>query len=129
MRVEHQCVGRMGVLEQLFVATHRKNSMEQRVEAAKAMITTQRERWGALGQVTDVRTSALMTKVLPLIRTLLGADGAAFGNSPDMSSFSSPTALTVTGDPSDDGAGAFVHRLWGGRGKERLDILTHKSVS
>lgn len=123
MRVEHQCVGRMGVLEQLFVATHRKNSMEQRIAAAQAMITTQRERWGALGQVTDVRTSALMTKVLPLIRTLLGADGAAFGNSPEMSSFSSPTALTVTGDPSDDGAGVFVHRLWGGRGKERLDIL------
>lgn len=123
MRVEHQCVGRMGVLEQLFVATHRKNSMEQRVAAAQAMITMQRERWGALGQVTDVRTSALMTKVLPLIRTLLGADGAAFGNSPEMSSFSSPTALTVTGDPSDDGAGVFVHRLWGGRGNERLDIL------
>lgn len=123
MRVEHQCVGRMGVLEKLFVATHRKNSMEQRVLAAQSMITAQKERWGALGQVTDVRTSALMTKVLPLIRTLLGADGAAFGNSPEMSSFSSPTALTVTGDPSDDGAGAFVHRLWGGRGKERLDIL------
>jgi hypothetical protein len=123
MRVEHQCVGRMGVLEQLFIATHRKNSMEQRVAAAQTMIATQRERWGALGQVTDVRTSALMTKVLPLIRTLLGADGAAFGNSPNMSSFSSPTALTVTGDPSDDGAGAFIHRLWGGNGKDRLDIL------
>ncbi len=123
MRVEHQCVGRMSVLEQLFIATHRKNSTEQRVTAVQTMISAQKERWGALGQVTDVQTSALMTKVLPLIRTLLGADGAAFGNSPDMSSFSSPTALTVTGDPSDDGAGAFVHRLWGARGKDRLDIL------
>ena len=123
MRVEHQCVGRMSVLEQLFIATHRKNSTEQRVTAVQTMISAHKERWGALGQVTDVQTSALMTKVLPLIRTLLGADGAAFGNSPDMSSFSSPTALTVTGDPSDDGAGGFVHRLWGARGKERLDIL------
>lgn len=123
MRVEHQCVGRMGVLEQLFVATNSKNSIDQRVAAAHAMLTAQRERWGALGQVNDVRTSALMTKVLPLIRTLLGADRAAYGNSPEMASFSSPTALTVTGDPSDDGAGVFVHRLWGGRGNERLDIL------
>jgi hypothetical protein len=123
MRVEHQCVGRMSLLEQLFIATHRKNSTEKRVTAVQNMISAHKERWGALGQVTDIQTSALMTKVLPLIRTLLGADGAAFGNSPDMSSFSSPTALTVTGDPSDDGAGAFVHRLWGARGENRLDIL------
>lgn len=128
MRVEHQCIGRMSVLEQLFVATHRKNTTEQRVAAVQSMISTQKERWGALGQVTDVRTSALMTKLLPLIRTLLGADGAAFGNSPEMSSFSSPTALTVTGDPSDDGAGLFVHRLWGGRANDRLDILDLFSV-
>lgn len=124
MRVEHQCVGRMSVLEQLFVATYKKNSTEQRVAAVQAMIAGQKERWGALGQVNDVRTSPLMMKVLPLIRTLLGADGAAFGNSPEMSSFSSPTALTVTGDPSDDGAGVFIHRLWGGRGNDRLDILS-----
>jgi hypothetical protein len=123
MRVEHQCVGRMSVLEQLFEATYKKNSTEQRVAAVQAMITAQKERWGALGQVDDIRTSPLMMKVLPLIRTLLGADGAAFGTSPEMSSFSSPTALTVTGDPSDDGAGAFIHRLWGGRGGDRLDIL------
>lgn len=123
MRAEHQCVGRMKVLEQLFVATYKKNSTQERVAAVQGLIEDQKERWGALGQVSDVRASALMTKVLPLIRTLLGADGAAFGNSPDMSSFSSPTALTVTGDPSDDAAGAFIHRLWGGRSGSRLDIL------
>ncbi|MCW5631860.1 MAG: hypothetical protein KIT17_00855 [Rubrivivax sp.] len=123
MRVEHQCVGRMTVLQQLFIATHRKHTTEERVTATQTMIAAQKERWGALGQVNDIRTSALLTKVLPLIRTLLGADGAAFGTSPDMSSFSSPTALTVTGDPSDDGAGGFVHRLWGERGSDRLDIL------
>lgn len=51
-------------------------------------------------------------------------DGAAFGTSPEWSSFSSPTALTVTTDASDDGAGAFVHRLWTGAIEgERLEIL------
>jgi len=46
------------------------------------MIDSQRDRWGALGQTADLKASTLMTKVLPLIRTLLGADGAAFGTSP-----------------------------------------------
>lgn len=124
MRTEHQCVGKMAVLEQLFEATLPRNSIEQRVGAVKSMLDAQRERWGALGQVQDVKASPLMTKVLPLIRTLLGADGAVFGTSPEFSSFSSPTALTVTGDPSDDGAGLFVHQLWGGRDPQlRLRIL------
>ncbi len=124
MRAEHQCVGRMGVLEQLFEATLNRNTIDKRLEAAKALIDAQRERWGRLGETDDLRSSTLMTKVLPLIRTLLGADGAAFGTSPEWSSFSSPTALTVTTDASDDGAGAFVHRLWAGiLGGERLEIL------
>lgn len=124
MRTEHQCVGKMAVLGQLFEATLARNSLEQRVSAVKSMLETQRERWGALGQVQDLKTSPLMTKVLPLIRTLLGADGAVFGTSPEFSSFSSPTALTVTGDPSDDGAGLFIHRLWGGHDSQaRLRLL------
>ncbi|WP_124864537.1 hypothetical protein [Burkholderia anthina] len=124
MRTEHQCVGRMPVLEQLFAATLQKNSIDKRVAAVESMLESQRDRWGALGQARDIKSSPLMTKVLPLIRTLLGADGAAFGSSPQFSSFSSPTALTVTGDPSDDGAGAFIHALWGGReGVDRLPIL------
>jgi hypothetical protein len=124
LRAEHQCIGRMPVLEQLFEATLTRNSIETRVAAVNAMLESQRDRWGALGQVQDVKSSPLMTKVLPLIRTLLGADGAAFGSSPQFSSFSSPTALTVTGDPSDDGAGPFIHALWGGRdGTARLPIL------
>ena len=124
MRTEHQCVGKMPVLEQLFVATLQKNSLDKRVAAVQSMLESQRDRWGALGQAQDIKSSTLMTKVLPLIRTLLGADGAAFGSSPQFSSFSSPTALTVTGDPSDDGAGAFIHALWGGReGADRLPIL------
>lgn len=124
MRTEHQCVGRMAVLEQLFQATLNRNTIDQRLEAAQALVENHRERWGRLGEADDLRSSALMTKVLPLIRTLLGADGAAFGTSPEWSSFSSPTALTVTVDASDDGAGAFVHRLWNGHdGENRLEIL------
>lgn len=124
MRNEHQCIGKMTVLEQLFAATLAKNNMETRLGAVQAMLDTQRDRWGALGQAADLKASLLMTKVLPLIRTLLGTDGAAFGTSPEFSSFSSPTALTVTGDPSDDGAGAFIHRLWGAHNDTlRLPIL------
>lgn len=124
MRTEHQCAGRMPVLEQLFEATLQRNSIDKRVAAVQAMLELQRDRWGALGEAKDIKSSSLMTKVLPLIRTLLGADGAAFGSSPQFSSFSSPTALTVTGDPSDDGAGAFIHALWGGReASTRLPIL------
>lgn len=124
MRSEHRVVGRMSVLQQLFEGTLPRNSIDKRVAAVRSMIDSQRDRWGALGQAADLRASPLMTKVLPLIRTLLGADGAAFGTSPEFSSFSSPTALTVTGDPSDDGAGAFIHALWGGHtGAARLPIL------
>ena len=124
MRSEHQCVGRMSVLQQLFEGTLSRNSPEKKVAAVRLMIDAQRDRWGALGQAADLKSSPLMTKVLPLIRTLLGADGAAFGSSPDLSSFSSPTALTVTGDPSDDGAGVFIHSLWGGHSdRYRLSIL------
>ena len=123
MRSEHRVVGRMSVLQQLFEGTLARNSLETRVAAVRSMIDSQRDRWGALGQAADLKASPLMTKVLPLIRTLLGADGAAFGTSPEFSSFSSPTALTVTGDPSDDGAGAFIHALWGGHATARLPIL------
>ena len=123
MRSEHRVVGRMSVLQQLFEGTLARNSLDKRVAAVRSMIDSQRDRWGALGQAPDLEASPLMTKVLPLIRTLLGADGAAFGTSPEFSSFSSPTALTVTGDPSDDGAGAFIHMLWGGHAGTRLPIL------
>jgi hypothetical protein len=124
MRSEHRVVGRMSVLQQLFEGTLPRNSLDKRVAAVRSMIDSQRDRWGALGQAADLKASPLMTKVLPLIRTLLGADGAAFGTSPEFSSFSSPTALTVTGDPSDDGGGAFIHALWGGHmGAARLPIL------
>jgi len=124
MRNEHQCVGKMSVMEQLFEATLLRNSIDKRLGAVQTMLGSHPDRWGRLGETDDLKSSTLMTKVLPLIRTLLGADGAAFGTSPEWSSFSSPTALTVTVDASDDGAGAFIHHLWGAHDDStRLAIL------
>lgn len=123
-RVEHESVGRMPVMAQLFEATLGRNTLEQRLSATRKMVEDRRERWGRLAEERDLKASPLMNKVLPLIRTLLGADGAVFGLSPEFSSFSSPTALTVTTDASDDGVGRFIHRLWSGvREEDRLDIL------
>ncbi len=124
LREEHQLVGRMTDLKNLMAATASKETPEDRLDAARRMLERNKERWGRLGEETDLRRSVLMTRVLPLLRTILATDGAAFGKSPEFSSFSSPTALTVTGDPSDEQAGAFVHRLWGQPARLRLlDIL------
>lgn len=124
LREEHQLVGRMTDLKNLMAATASKETAENRLDAAKRMLERNRERWGRLGEEADLRRSLLMTRVLPLLRTILATDGAAFGKSPEFSSFSSPTALTVTRDPSDEQAGAFIHRLWDRPRRLRLlDIL------
>ena len=124
MRAEHGTVGRMDDLKMLMTATASKESSETRLRAAEQMLEASRDRWGRLGEERDLRRSTLVSKVLPLLRTILATDAAAFGTSPDQSSFSSPTALTVTGDPSDDHAGEFVHRLWSGDGvQQRLHLL------
>lgn len=112
LREEHQLVGKMSDLKHLMTATASKEAEDARLEAAKSMLERNRERWGRLGEDADLRRSALMTKVLPLLRTILAADQAVFGKSPELSSFSSPTALTITRDPSDEQAGSFIHRLW-----------------
>ena len=124
MRSEHGTTGRMSDIKMLMTATASKESSEARLTATKAMLDASRDRWGRLGEEKDLRRSALVARVLPLLRIILASDGAAFGTSPEQSSFSSPTALTVTGDPSDDHAGEFVHRLWSGSGgAERLVLL------
>ena len=124
MREEHRVVGRMSELKHLMTATSASKNPDERLEAARTLVERSRERWGRLGEEQDLRTSVLMTKVLPLLRTILATDGAAFGASPDFSSFSSPTALTVTRDPSDDHAGEVLHRLWNGAGQhDRLRVL------
>ncbi|MDB5968822.1 MAG: hypothetical protein JWQ90_1272 [Hydrocarboniphaga sp.] len=124
MREEHHVVGSMKDLKQLMIATAPKESPENRLEAARTMLERNRERWGRLGEEENLRDSVLVTRVLPLLRTILGTDNAVFGTSPEFSSFSSATALTITRDVSDDHAGAFVHRLWGGTDSQpRLQIL------
>ena len=69
MRAEHECVGRMSVLKQLFQATLNQSAIEDRLTAAKGLVENHRERWGRLGEAEDLRSSALMTKVLPLRST------------------------------------------------------------
>lgn len=126
MREEHKVVGRMAELKHLMTATADKETPERRFEALKELLERSKERWGRLGEEDDLKKSVLMTKVLPLLRTILGTDGAAFGSSGSAGfwSFSSPTALTVTSDPSDDHAGSVVYRLWSGSSEgERLKIL------
>lgn len=122
-REEHQIVGSMRDLKQLMTATAPKETPKVRLEAAELMLERNRERWGRLGEVDNLRDSTLMTRVLPLLRTLLGTDNAVYGTSPEFSSFSSASALTISRDVSDDHAGSFVHRLWGGQTEDRLSIL------
>jgi hypothetical protein len=127
MRAEHEHVGRMRDIGHLMTATASRESQDERLQAVARMLEANRERWGRLGDEDDLKRSVLATRVLPLLRTILATDNAAFGKSPEFSSFSSPTALTTTRDASDDHVGEFVHQLWGGRDAERrlpiLDML------
>lgn len=124
LREEHQTVGKMTDLKDLMRATAPRGTAEDRLDAARRMVERNRERWGRLGEDEDLRRSPLVTRVLPLLRRILGTDSAAFGKTAELSSFSSPTALTVTRDASDEQAGAFVHRLWNEPTRLRLlDIL------
>lgn len=112
MRAEHRCVGDMHELKLLLAATKEGNSDAKRLQSVEKLIDRSRERWGRLGEGQDLGASALVQRVLPLLRQIIGTDKAAFGESPEQSSFSSPTALTATKDPSDEHAGEFLFRLW-----------------
>jgi hypothetical protein len=105
MRVEHEHVGRMRDIGQLMTATASRESQDERLQAVARMLEVNRERWGRLGDDDDLKRSVLATRVLPLLRTILATDNAAFGKSSEFSSFSSPTALTTTRDASDDRVG------------------------
>jgi len=87
MREEHGVVGRMADLKHLMTATAAKETPERQEDAARRLIERSRERWGRLADEPNLKKSVLMTKVLPLLRTILGTDGAAFGATPEMSSF------------------------------------------
>ena len=82
MRTEHEAVGKMPVLSNVFVATAPASSPEEKLNAVVAMLEVEKERWGELAETENLKSSALVTKVLPLLRALLGADSAAFGKSP-----------------------------------------------
>jgi hypothetical protein len=124
MRCEHQAVGRMADLKLLMTATAGRETADSRIQAVRRMLERDRDRWGRLADDGDaLNKSVLVTRVLPLLRTILGTDNAAFGKSPEFSSFSSPTGLTVTRDASDDHAGEYVFRTWGGKSTQRLPIL------
>jgi len=70
------------------------------------------DRWGRLAEDALTNEGALGKQVLPMLRSLLGTDGAVFGKSIDQSSLTTPTGSLVTGDPSDEHSGAFLKVLW-----------------
>jgi hypothetical protein len=130
MRCEHRCVGDMQELKLLLAATKVGNSDSMKHQAVEKLIDRSRERWGRLGEGQDLGASVLAQRVLPLLRGIISTDKAAWGESPAQSSFSSPTALTATNDPSDEHAGEFVFRLWSqdieGTGPCALLALWHR---
>lgn len=130
MRSEHHSVGDMHELKLLLAATKDGNSESKKLQAVEKLIERSRERWGRLGEGQDLGASVLVQQVLPLLREIIRTDGAAWGESPEQSSFSSPTALTATRDPSDEHAGEFVFRLWSrdmeGMGRSEILALWHR---
>lgn len=130
MRSEHRCVGDMHELKLLLAATKDGNSDSKKIQAVEKLIDRSRERWGRLGEGQDLGASVLVQRVLPLLREIISTDKAAWGESPEQSSFSSPTALTATRDPSDEHAGEFVFTLWSqdmeGTGRNALLTLWHR---
>lgn len=130
MREEHERVGDMHDLKLLMEATAAGSSDEKRAAAVARLIERDPERWKNFDEAKGQGPAVLGQKVLPRLRALLGTDAAAFGSSPHQSSFSSPTGLTATGDPSDEHAGEFVFRLWSldleGTGRSPILDLWHR---
>lgn len=130
MREEHERVGDMHDLKLLMEATAAGSSDEKRAAAVTRLVERDPERWKNFDESKGQGPAVLGQKVLPRLRALLGSDAAAFGSSPHQSSFSSPTALTATGDPSDEHAGEFVFQLWSldldGTGRSPILDLWHR---
>jgi hypothetical protein len=104
-------VGRTRDLEPVFEYTANNTDDLQKARALRTLVERDHERWGSLAESAEDSETSL-GPVLRMIRTLLGADGAVFGTSPEKSSFSTPTGLLLTSDVSDEHAGAWVHHLW-----------------
>lgn len=105
-------VGRTRDLKQVMIYTASDSTEEKRQRAIEQLLERSKERWGRLADNALTKEGALGRQVLPMLRTLLGTDGAVFGESIEQSSLTTPTGSLVTADPSDEHAGAFIKALW-----------------
>jgi len=107
-------VGQTTNLSYVFTYTFSRSTEEQRQEAMSKLLDRSKENWGRLAEDAMSREGALGKQVLPMLRALLGTDGAAFGGAKSigLSSLTTPTGNLVTSDASDEHAGAFLTALW-----------------
>jgi len=105
-------VGRTTNLKHVLIYTAAGSTEEERQQAMNKLLDRSKENWGRLAEEATTKEGALGKQVLPMLRSLLGTDGAVFGKSIDQSSLTTSTGNLVTGDPSDEHAGAFLKALW-----------------
>ena len=105
-------VGRTTNLKHVLIYTAANSTEEERQQAMNKLLDRSKEKWGRLAEEATTKEGALGKQVLPMLRSLLGTDGAVFGKSIDQSSLTASTGNLVTGDPSDEHAGAFLKALW-----------------
>jgi hypothetical protein len=105
-------VGRTTNLKHVLTYTAANSTEEERQQAMNKLLDRSKENWGRLAEEATTKEGALGKQVLPMLRSLLGTDGAVFGKSIDQSSLTASTGNLVTGDPSDEHAGAFLKALW-----------------
>lgn len=107
-------VGQTTNLSYVFTYTSSRSTEEQRQEAMNKLLDRSKEKWGRLAEDAMSREGALGKQVLPMLRAILGTDGAAFGSAKSigLSSLTTPTGNLVTSDASDEHAGAFLAALW-----------------
>jgi len=105
-------VGRTTNLKNVLIYTAARSTEEERQQAMNKLLDRSKEKWGRLADEATTKDGALGKQVLPMLRSLLGTDGAVFGKSIDQSSLTASTGNLVTGDPSDEHAGAFLKALW-----------------
>ncbi|MEE3718717.1 hypothetical protein V2H45_18400 [Tumidithrix elongata RA019] len=100
-------------LREVLIYTAAQSTEDMRDQAMSKLLERSKDRWGRLAEDALSKEGALGKQVLPMLRTLLGTDGAVFGKSIDQSSLTSPTGSLITSDPSDEHAGALIKNLWG----------------
>jgi hypothetical protein len=99
-------------LREVLIYTAAQSTEDMRDLAMSKLLERSKDRWGRLAEDALSKEGALGKQVLPMLRTLLGTDGAVFGKSIDQSSLTSPTGSLVTSDPSDEHTGALIKTLW-----------------